>query len=392
MLLGKNFDAIDGDTIKSLIDEKVHEKVNLEFKRDTYGKNDKGKGEFLKDISAFANTLGGYLIIGVDENDGVAASVKPISGNIDDELQRLENMARTGIEPTITGLRMKRIDNENIIVIHVPRSFNPPHRVILNRSNRYYGRNSSGVYELSLEELRGLFGEQRSIEERAKAFIGQRFLSIQANDGMIPLPTLLPLLVMHLVPLPDFGAGRQVEVNKIMNTIEVLELQYSQTIYFVNAGYPKSIINLDGYCFYNGEAICRGYTQIFRNGAIEATDASLFGHIKMPGNLFLANRCPDELTEILKNYMVLLRALEVTPPILLQISMMSVKGIKMETKFRSTLDKPIIYNRDVLHLPPSVITEFRDDENYQSVMAKQMHFLWNAFGLKRCLYFGESDE
>ena len=375
MLLGKNIDEIDGDTIKSLIYGKVPESVHLEFKRETYKKDNEGKREFLKDISAFANTLGGHLIIGIGENKGVAASVKSISENVVKELERLEQIKDTGIEPTIVGLRMKPIDidDKNIIVIHIPRSFNPPHRVILNRSNKYYGRHSSGVHELSLEELRQAFGEQRSVEERAKSFVGQRFLSIQADDGIMPLLAEDGALVMHLVPLPDFGAERRID------PVKIKELPWS--------GSPR--INLDGCCTYSPDNPCIEYIQIFRNGVIEAVSASSFKR-EEKGLFFGGQHLSEYLIPTLNNCIKRLRILEITPPILLQISMMRVQGLNLKRDNPFGLIPP--YERDVLHLPPSVITEFRDDENYQSVMAKQMHSLWNAFGFERCNLFNENDE
>ncbi len=229
-----------------------------------------------------------------------------------------------------------------------------------------------------------------SIKEQAEAFINQRFKSIQDNKGSMELPTLLPLLVMHLVPLQDFEAGREIEASQIRSQVEELSPQHTE-FHLVNSGFPKSIFNSDGYCVYNGEEICRGYAQIFRNGVIEATDASLFGHIKMPDRYFIADRFPYELMILLNNYMQLLRTLGAKTPVLLQISLMSVKGVKMQTKFSRTSDVSIPYKKDVLNLQASVITEFNDDENYRSDMKKQMDLLWNAFGLERCLYFAEND-
>ncbi len=396
MLLGKN---IDGDTIKSLIDGKVRESVHLEFKRETYGNTDADKKEFLKDISAFANTLGGHLIIGIGENEGGAASVEPILESVDKESDRLQNMARTGIEPPILGLDIKPIDidDKNIIIIHVPRSFNPPHRVIYKGSNRYYGRNSSSVHQLSLEELRQAFGERRSIEERAKSFVGQRFLSIQANDGIMPLPEKNGTLVMHLVPLLNFGMERRIDVVKIK------ELQEAKSYFnrIESPGWGSQRINLEGYCIYHSDTPCQAYTQIFHNGVVEATSTSLFKRYIHPAptrrdrsnwRFFSGYDLPLSLIEAINDYMQGLHALEIMPPILLQISMMGIKGIEMGIKLDDPYHVPPSYERDVLHLPSSVITEFRADEDYESVMAEQMHFLWNAFGFERCNLFNENDE
>ncbi len=382
MLLGKNFDDIDGATVQSLIDTGASESVHLEFKRESYSNADADKKELLKDITAFANVLGGHLIIGIDEEDGAASSLVPLSGiDVDKELLRLEGITRTGIEPTIVGLRMKRIDvdGESVIVIHVPRSFNPPHRVSFKNSNRYYARNSAGVHELSLEELRMLFGEQRSIEERAKSFVGERFLRLQGNDGAMPIPVSEGILVMHLVPLPDFGAERRIE-------IPTLHAQ-QQSFWPIDWKGISSRVNLDGYCTYQSGDVCHGYTQIFRDGSIEATTASMFSE-RNGKRYFPSVDLPKSLFEALSLYMKGLRALEASPPILLQISMMQISGVRIGVSQEDRNDPPP-YDREVLHLPPSMITAYRDDGNYEPVISEQMDFLWNAFDFESCYLFDE---
>lgn len=381
MLLGKNFDDIDGQTLQALISAGATESVHLDYKRETYGNADADKKELLKDVSSFANTLGGHLIIGMDEEDGAASALVPIAGlDVDQELQRLESIVRSGVEPTMVGLRMKRIDvaGGSVIVIYIPRSFNPPHRVIYKNSNRYYGRNSAGGHELSLEELRLLFGEQRSIEERARTFIGERFLRVQANDGAMPIPVADGVLVMHLVPLPDFGAGRRID-------IAAMHAQHQLFRPMGSMGFSWRV-NLDGYCVYRGGEVCHGYTQIFRDGSVEATSASMIP--EREGRRILPSLgVPERLIEALNVYLKGLRSLEAAPPILLQISAMEIRDVRMGLNPGQFIDPPPPIERDTLHLPPSMITEYRDDDNYESVMAEQMDFLWNVFGFERCFYF-----
>jgi len=382
MLLDKNFDDIDGTTCQTLIDAGASESVHLEFKRESYGNADVDKKELLKDVTAFANTLGGHLIIGIDEKDGSASSLVPMNGiDVDKELQRLENIIRSGIETRIIGLRMKRIsvDSGDIIVIHIPRSFNPPHRVIFKNSNRYYARNSTGVHELSLDELRMLFSEQRSIEERAKTFVGERFLRIQASEGAMPLPTSDGIWAMHLVPLPDFSAKNRIEIS-------TLKTQF-HTFHPIEASGYNQRANLDGYCTYKGGEVCYGYTQIFRDKSIEATTASLSN--ERNGNIYFSDAIlPKSLINYLSLYMKGLRALDASPPILLQISAIGISH--MANEYRSfALDNPSRYNREGIHLPPTMITEYDENENYEPVIAEQMNFLWNAFGLERCNCFDE---
>jgi diadenosine tetraphosphate (Ap4A) HIT family hydrolase len=328
---------------------------------------------------SFSSSIAETLIIGIDEEDGAASSIVPLSdSNIDQELQRLESIIRASIEPTIVGLRMRRIDVDggSVIAIHVPRSFNPPHRVIIKNSNRYYARNSAGAHELSLEELRMLFGEQRSIEERVKTFVGERFLRIQGNDGAMPIPASKGILVMHLVPITDFGAERRMEIADLRAQAKLLDP--------IGSSGFSGRVNLDGYCLYRSGEVCHGYTQMFRDGSVEASTASMFSERK--GALYFAPKLqPPKLIQALSSYMKALRALEASPPILLQISAMGISGVRMAVHDWDDPAPP--YNREVLHLPPTMITDYRDDGNYEPVIAEQMNFLWNAFGFEHCRYF-----
>ncbi|PJN93996.1 ATP-binding protein, partial [Amaricoccus sp. HAR-UPW-R2A-40] len=87
MLNGTRFDSIQEQDILQLIDNGVREGLLLEYKRDRYGQSDADKKEFLKDISSFANRSGGHLIIGINEQDGIAASISAIpEDQIDQEL------------------------------------------------------------------------------------------------------------------------------------------------------------------------------------------------------------------------------------------------------------------------------------------------------------------
>ena len=383
MLLGKNFDDIDGETIRSLIESGATESVHLEFKKETYGRADNDKKEFLKDISSFANCLGGHLVIGVEEDGGVARALHPLTGlDVDKELLRLEAIVRTGIEPTVVGLRMKRIpvSGGDVIMVHVSRSHNPPHRVIFRSTNRYYSRSSTGVYELSMEELRRLFGEQQTIEEQARIFIEERFLRIQAGDAAMPIPVEKGVTVMHLVPLPDLGAKRRIDIaTMIEHRLNFLPMEAMST---------SHRINLDGLNIFQVGTDCYGYTQIFRDGSLEATSTDLI--VERDGKRFIPSEAfPQIIIESVSAYIDGLRALDVSPPILMGISFLGMSDVELRVDNNwSRLPRP--YERETLHLPHAILTEYRDDGNYESFVAEQMDFLWNAYDFERCFLFDEN--
>ncbi|MFH0344211.1 MAG: helix-turn-helix domain-containing protein [Chromatiales bacterium] len=76
-LLHLGFDKIDEGHLQRLIEIGAAESREIEYKRQTYGKNDDAKTEFLADISSFANTIGGDLIIGMTASKGVPMAFEP---------------------------------------------------------------------------------------------------------------------------------------------------------------------------------------------------------------------------------------------------------------------------------------------------------------------------
>ena len=79
--------------LDQFVQEKRPEGKSLDYKRDSYGGKDDDKKELLKDVSSFANTQGGDLIIGVDEEQGLPTSIPGVAvGDIDKEKLRLEEI------------------------------------------------------------------------------------------------------------------------------------------------------------------------------------------------------------------------------------------------------------------------------------------------------------
>jgi Putative DNA-binding domain len=189
-LSNKSFEEISESDLNDQVSARVPEGVLLDYKRDLYGRSDADVREFLKDVSSFANMSGGHLIIGIDENAGVPTRVCPLAGDPDQELQRLENLARDGIEPRIARLRMRAVPINAggfLLVLRIPKSWNPPHRVGAKNTNRIYGRNSAGAYEFNVEELRVVFTSAATSLDRVRAFRAERLAKIDSGEAIVPL-------------------------------------------------------------------------------------------------------------------------------------------------------------------------------------------------------------
>jgi predicted HTH transcriptional regulator len=126
-------DQIDQTQLQRLIDGEASETRDIEYKKETYGAADKDHAEYLADISSFANSAGGDLVIGMAATNGVPTAFAPLTLEPDAEIVRLENIARSGLQPRILNLAIQSVPLQGggcALVVRVPRSYNPPHRLI----------------------------------------------------------------------------------------------------------------------------------------------------------------------------------------------------------------------------------------------------------------------
>lgn len=145
MLLTKPVSELTYEHIEALTSLGEPESIMLDYKKMISG-SEHDKAELAKDICAFANSQGGYLVIGVEEKNG-----KPLHPPCGTErmLERqqvkewIEQVANSNIAQRVP-MEIKEIIIPNsdscIIVVHVPMSIRMPHMVTYSRNNRYYRR------------------------------------------------------------------------------------------------------------------------------------------------------------------------------------------------------------------------------------------------------------
>src|SRR5690348_1978984 len=120
-IYSKPLELINDSDLHDLVVNKVQEGRDIDFKQKTYDSNDEGKRELLSDVSAFANSSGGFLILGVKEGEnGVAAEINGLQNiDVDAEILKLESSIRDGIAPRISSIQTKAIplQNKNSVII-----------------------------------------------------------------------------------------------------------------------------------------------------------------------------------------------------------------------------------------------------------------------------------
>jgi hypothetical protein len=381
-----SFEDISERDLLEQIQTGVPEGVLFDYKRDMYSRGDSDVKEFLKDISSFANTAGGHLIIGVDETGGVPTGISALTADSDQELQRLENLARDGIEPRIAGLRMKAVPitaGGFVLVLRIPKSWNPPHRVSARNTNRIYGRNSAGAYEFSVEELRVVFTSAASALDRIRAFRAERLAKIDSGEAIVPLAQNLGRLVLHLVPVSAFGVGGQIDVERAHAAHNLLRPMNSM-------GFSPRI-NFDGFAnlHHRSDGMCSSYTQVFRNGAIEAVKVGVVSNLDR-GSFIPALSFDQLIFEVVPHYLSALQSLDVPPPVVLMITLQGVRGARLGVDPMRFLENQSPIDRAVLELPEIIIERYGTEEEYQRAARPAFDALWNTGGFSRSQHYDKS--
>jgi len=105
---------INEEIIQSLKTNETPESRTLEYKKEISLEKREQKKEFLADVSSFANTLGGDLIIGIEEKKGIPIKINGIPiDDIDSYKNRLDSIIRDSIIPNIPFYEIKEIKLQN---------------------------------------------------------------------------------------------------------------------------------------------------------------------------------------------------------------------------------------------------------------------------------------
>jgi len=369
-MIGKDIDKISEEDLQSLIDNLVLEKKTLEYKQELPGNKDSDKKEFLADVSSFANAIGGDLIYGIieDKETGIPIKLEGLDiKNVDQEITRLDNIIISGIKPRIT-VNIQPVslsDSKTALIIRVSKSWVSPHRVTFKGHDKFYSRSSNGKYPLDVAELRTAFNISESITDRIRKFRESRLANIRANETPIPF-YLKAKTVLHLLPIISFTPALRYDISKIASNpekIKPIRVPISDTRY-----------NIDGFltcCLSIGS-----YTQLFRNGIIEAVDESMLKVEKIiPYIDFEKN-----LIDALNTYLHALESLGVVPPVFLFLALLGVKGYTMDYK-KPSIRKVQKIDRDVLLIPEVLIESY--NVCAEDVLRSCFDSIWNACGYPR---------
>jgi len=295
-MFNKPISQIEEKEIQALVDGEQKESLILEYKREVSG-TDKEKKELSKDISAMANTEGGFFIIGIEENDGMASKLVgtgKLIGNQPVE-EWVENILISNVRPKLI-VRLKAVplssdENKVILVIQIPQSSRRPHMVTIEGKNAYYKRHNYQAAYADEHEVRSMFLESKTSIDEMKNFLEERNLNDSQKDtfARTPLSEEISNTLSKLKGVPEDFQGKpfvlfascpryleeRVDIASSdfrmwldqKNTIELFDLniEFLDHDNEISADSIRSIHE----AYLEKETVPRRYVEIFRNGYIE---------------------------------------------------------------------------------------------------------------------------
>jgi len=376
----KTLDALDEQDLLTLVENQVPEGKFIEYKSKLPGKSNTDKKEFLADVSSFSNAAGGHIIFGILEKKGLPSKLTGL-GDIDpdSEVLRLENLLRDAIAPRMPGISIRAIPLKTLgyaIVLRIPKSWISPHMVTYAGSSKFFSRNSAGKYQLDVHELRVVFAAANFESNRTREFHTDRLGIIVAGETPIMLKRG-PRIVLHIIPLGVFESRKRYDLT---------DFQLSKNREYlapIDATHGNNFrFNFDGILTYESSgstSSASSYLQVFRNGIIESVCTSLFSYRDnfrlIPSVVF-----EQELVKALGRFLVLLKKMEIDPPIFVMLSLLGISGFAMASTSKGSFygTEYNMIDRNDLIIPEILVEDIAQSPD--QILRPAFDAVWNSAG------------
>lgn len=383
----KPFDSITAEDILSLINT-VAESHTIEYKSELPGTTVSDKKEFLADISAFANSSGGFLVFGMHEKDGYATGMSGLQiENADGLILQLESMVRDGLDPRIPKVRTRCIpgvDGSQVVIMRVPSSPGAPHMVNFQGHGRFYVRGSRGKHPMDVSELRAAFRNYEATEDAISSFYNQRVSLI--SKGETPVLTQEgPKVILHLIPFAISDSSFSCD-------FDVARKQLGRFVPLYTWDGCSPAYSSDGFTMFVAPEPAASYVHLFRNGAIEAVSSVVFVQKQIASLTF-----EDGLIKGLDNYIHVQRALGLESAFKVAVTLTGVEGYSMAADMRIIIayglsevlgGNQMYIRKDRLIVPPVVVTG--NDQEPNTILRPIFDHIWNASGWRSSPYYDDA--
>lgn len=369
--------------LTAIIAAQATEGPHLDFKRELPRSDGSGRHEVLADISAFANSSGGDVIYGIDEDgEGRASAIAPLVGNADEEARRIQDVLMNGLEPRVPGIEVHgvNVDSGFVLIVRVPQSWAGPHRVKSNQ--HFFVREGSRKRQLDVPEVRGLFLRSEHQAQKVRDFRTDRLGKILSGEA----PHLLipgPVLVVHLVP-----------TQAALGLVTVNPVTYVRARALPALGTEVSFarLNVDGALGVRNATAegTHGYTQFFREGYFETV--KVVTGKKANGRFYLPSVAYEEhLIKLLERFRCELEYIGVGQEMTCMLSLTDAKNVELGIdRFNYSLDDHQgVFDRKTLVLPDVLLPS---ELPANQALRPLFDLVWQSAGLERSFNYNAAGD
>jgi hypothetical protein len=291
----KHVSQLNFSDIDDLVNiRKEREGYNLDYKKEI-GNPDKAKKELAKDFAAFANTTGGYLIIGVDNLYSICGTDNLVQNKSIDEW--INQILSSNVEPHIFYFDPKIIEipdsSKVIVVIHIPESTKKPH--IVTEINNYYIRVNDSSKSANHNQVRDMFEFSKRQSNEFNDFLTKKNLrneddidfGINNNSQKLysDVPEKLkrkkPLILFSLIPKYLDEEKINLPVNEFSEWLQKNSKGYEPASSFsLFYGHDDYDVRLDGLVLkHSRNNLTTSYFEVLNNGFVEAGLSTSLSHV-----------------------------------------------------------------------------------------------------------------
>lgn len=380
--------------LHSIVLLKVAEGQRLEFKRAVELNTDGQKKELCKDLCGFANTVGGDLIVGIDQDsDGRATALVGHSTAPGGE-ERIRQVIASGIQPHLQNFDLRQIQlangNQATVIRVGPDGL--LHQVKYG-DNRYYKRLGIITDVMDPADIQtfhrpsnGTTREEQMRKERGDfeaAVKGGQFYGLPCKSGVVAL-SIIP---QNPTILPIFAKGRSL-ITAVPPVYSMgWDMQY----------HPHSITTFRAA---SGEQAPDSVTEIRESGSIFAAERFLLAtDRRTPLARGLVPRfIPSiayerEIIASMHKYLLALLDLDASPPWYAGVSLLNVRGYTMYVDpIRQDASRSRVWNEDDVVANPVAIssrTNLAAPADVARLLKPAFDQIWRAFGYPYSFNFSD---
>lgn len=370
---GKQLTDLQEQDLQRLVDDQVQERDTVEYKRDMYGNADDDKREMLKDIASMANHRGGYLLIGIDEDDeGIPTNVVGIEpGN---HVERITSSCLNNIDKRIVGLEIEDIPLNSgrvITVVSIPESLNAPHMITYKGLNQFWKRHGRQKDRMTIDEIGEAFDRRLSNLNRLDRFLLTRKAQILENVG--------GQTQMVMSASPAFLRDEMIFDNKDDNLCQMI-----LNAPHLSCGQPYHTINglrADQSIPYHNNPSFDQYIEVFLNGYIEFGKQIEDGYIASRADIPLIANFMHFIQGIYERYLPMM-------PLVVNFSILNAKGIWLAVSNHSPKDSRVKWKEQHLEVGKFYIDNISEQRKLRTKAICDR--LYQAFNRKGCDLFDDA--